>query len=180
MPLGRAWCVALTGLDGHLVAVEADVAQGLPAFTLTGLPDASLHEARDRVRAERPRFRARPETHQQLMTEFLAAVAANDTSRLVAMMKSDVKFVSDGGGKAPAALRVVNTPAEVAQLIMHLAGAKGGPSAMKFVTLNGVPSIWFLDGQGFASVAQFDIEDNLVRAIFIVRNPDKLAHLQMN
>ena len=139
-----------------------------------------VSRARDRVRAERPRFRARPEAHQQLMTEFLAAVAANDTSRLVAMMKSDVKFVSDGGGKAPAALRVVNTPAEVAQLIMHLAGAKGGPSAMKFVTLNGVPSIWFLDGQGFASVAQFDIEDDLVRAIFVVRNPDKLAHLQMN
>lgn len=51
MALGRSWCVALTGLDGHLVAVEADVAQGLPAFTLTGLPDASLHESRDRVRA---------------------------------------------------------------------------------------------------------------------------------
>ncbi|MBI4939639.1 MAG: ATP-binding protein, partial [Actinobacteria bacterium] len=51
MALGRAWCVTLVGLDGHLVAVEADVAQGLPAFTLTGLPDASLNESRDRVRA---------------------------------------------------------------------------------------------------------------------------------
>ena len=51
MALGRSWCVALTGLEGSLVAVEADVAQGLPAFTLTGLPDASLREARDRVRA---------------------------------------------------------------------------------------------------------------------------------
>ena len=42
MALGRAWRVALVGLDGHLVEVEADVAAGLPAFTLVGLPDASL------------------------------------------------------------------------------------------------------------------------------------------
>jgi magnesium chelatase family protein len=43
--------VALSGIDGQVVDVEADVASGLPAFTLTGLPDASLGEARDRVRA---------------------------------------------------------------------------------------------------------------------------------
>ena len=51
MSLGRTQCVALAGIDGHLVDVEADVANGLPAFTITGLPDTSLSEARDRVRA---------------------------------------------------------------------------------------------------------------------------------
>jgi RNA polymerase sigma-70 factor, ECF subfamily len=139
-----------------------------------------VSRARERVRAERPRFRAEPEKHQRLMNEFLAAVTANDTSRLVAMMTSDVRFVSDGGGKAPAALRVVSTPEEVAQLILHLAGAKGGPSAMKFVTANGVPSVWFRDGQGFETLAQFDVDGDKVRAIYIVRNPEKLAHLRMN
>ena len=43
--------MTLSGIDGHVVDVEADVASGLPAFTVTGLPDASLGEARDRVRA---------------------------------------------------------------------------------------------------------------------------------
>jgi magnesium chelatase family protein len=51
MGLGRALSVGLVGLDGHLVRIEADVAQGLPAFVLVGLPDAALAEARDRVRA---------------------------------------------------------------------------------------------------------------------------------
>jgi magnesium chelatase family protein len=51
MGLGRALAVALVGLEGHLVQVEADVAPGLPAFTLVGLPDTALVEARDRVRA---------------------------------------------------------------------------------------------------------------------------------
>ena len=51
MPLAQTWSVALVGLEGHLVEVEADIAQGLPKTTLIGLPDASLSEARDRVRA---------------------------------------------------------------------------------------------------------------------------------
>ncbi len=51
MPLGRCRSVALVGVDGHLVEVEADLAAGLPAFALVGLPDTSLFEARDRVRA---------------------------------------------------------------------------------------------------------------------------------
>ena len=114
------------------------------------------------------------------MTEFLSAVAANDTARLIAIMKSDVRFVSDGGGKAPAALRIVDAPAEVARLVLHLAGAKGGPQAMKFVTVNGVPSIWFRDGQGFETVAQLDIDGGKVCAIYIVRNPEKLAHLNLH
>lgn len=51
MGLGRTLAVALIGLEGHLVEVEADVTQGLPAFIIVGLPDASLVESRDRIRA---------------------------------------------------------------------------------------------------------------------------------
>jgi magnesium chelatase family protein len=49
--LGRALAVAVVGMQGHLVEVEADITSGLPAFTLVGLPDTSLSESRDRVRA---------------------------------------------------------------------------------------------------------------------------------
>ena len=51
MALGRAWSIGLVGLDGHVVEVEADLAAGIPAFVLIGLPDATMQEARDRVRA---------------------------------------------------------------------------------------------------------------------------------
>ncbi|WP_152192905.1 YifB family Mg chelatase-like AAA ATPase [Georgenia satyanarayanai] len=51
MGLARTWSVALVGVEGHLVQVEAHAASGLPAFILVGLPDASLSEARERVRA---------------------------------------------------------------------------------------------------------------------------------
>jgi len=49
--LGRTLAVSLLGLSGHVVEVEAHLAPSLPAFSLVGLPDAALGEARDRVRA---------------------------------------------------------------------------------------------------------------------------------
>ena len=51
MVLGRTRAVSLLGLSGHVVEVEAHLAPSLPAFTLVGLPDTALNEARDRVRA---------------------------------------------------------------------------------------------------------------------------------
>jgi magnesium chelatase family protein len=51
MALGRALAVAIVGMTGKLIEVEADITSGLPAFSLVGLPDASLNESRDRVRA---------------------------------------------------------------------------------------------------------------------------------
>ena len=40
----------LNGITGRIVRVEVDVAPGLPGFTIVGLPDAALSEARERVR----------------------------------------------------------------------------------------------------------------------------------
>lgn len=51
MAVARTLAVALHGIDGALVEIEADLANGLPAFTIIGLPDAALGEAKDRVRA---------------------------------------------------------------------------------------------------------------------------------
>ena len=51
MALARAWAVALTGVTGHLIAVEADLAAGLPGTTVIGMGDAAVTQARDRIRA---------------------------------------------------------------------------------------------------------------------------------
>jgi magnesium chelatase family protein len=49
--LARAFAVAVIGIRGHIVSVEATMMNGTPGLHLVGLPDAALVEARDRVRA---------------------------------------------------------------------------------------------------------------------------------
>jgi len=51
VPLARTHSVALVGVTGHVVEVEADIANGLVGTILVGLPDTALREARDRIRA---------------------------------------------------------------------------------------------------------------------------------
>ncbi|AVV40257.1 YifB family Mg chelatase-like AAA ATPase [Streptomyces sp. ID05-04B] len=51
MGFARTCAVALVGVEGVVVEVQADLEPGVAAFTLVGLPDKSLSESRDRVRA---------------------------------------------------------------------------------------------------------------------------------
>lgn len=46
-----AMSCAILGIAGQPVTVEADVANGLPAFTIVGLTDRAIQEARERVKA---------------------------------------------------------------------------------------------------------------------------------
>jgi magnesium chelatase family protein len=51
MALARTHAMALAGVQGHVVEIEADIENGLPALFLVGLPDTALREARDRIRS---------------------------------------------------------------------------------------------------------------------------------
>src|SRR6266511_2968735 len=47
---GRVLGVAVVGVHGHLINVEAHVGRGLPSLTIAGLPGAAVQDARERVR----------------------------------------------------------------------------------------------------------------------------------
>ncbi|MEK7293483.1 MAG: YifB family Mg chelatase-like AAA ATPase [Nitrospirota bacterium] len=49
--LAKVLSAAVVGLDAYLVEVEVDISGGLPQFSIVGLPDATVRESRDRVRA---------------------------------------------------------------------------------------------------------------------------------
>jgi magnesium chelatase family protein len=51
LALARTHAIALVGVEGHPVEVEADIENGLVTLLLVGLPDTALREARDRIRA---------------------------------------------------------------------------------------------------------------------------------
>src|ERR1700678_402261 len=51
MALARTYSMALAGVEGHVVEIEADIENGLVPLLLVGLPDTALREARDRIRS---------------------------------------------------------------------------------------------------------------------------------
>ncbi len=51
MTLARVKSIALVGLRGEIVEIEVDISDGLPGYSLLGLPDAALLESKERVRS---------------------------------------------------------------------------------------------------------------------------------
>jgi len=49
--LAKVISCAVVGLEGAIVEVEVDISPGLPSFTIVGLPDTAVQEAKERVRA---------------------------------------------------------------------------------------------------------------------------------
>ena len=49
--LAKVFSAGLLGLEAHLIEVEVDIGGGLPRFSIVGLPDATVKESRDRIRA---------------------------------------------------------------------------------------------------------------------------------
>ena len=51
MSLAKVLSLGISGIDGYAVTVETDLSNGLPAFDIVGLPDASVKESKERVKA---------------------------------------------------------------------------------------------------------------------------------
>lgn len=142
--------------------------------------------ARARVREARPRGAIAPPVlpggvdakHEQLMSTFVAAARSGDLRGLTQLLSSDVRAVSDGGGKVAAALNVIEGSDHVARFLVG-AVRKGWREdfSLRFVAINGLPGIILDAPSGPVQTTAFEIEGGVIRALYVVRNPDKLRHL---
>ena len=138
-----------------------------------------LRRARQHVAEMRPRFKASPEQRQQLLTDFLQATATGDLDRLVALLASDAVLHSDGGGKAPAVPNLVHGADRVARALLGgLRKLVPGDLTNRMAQINGDPGIVsYSRGRAF-SVLTLEIDQERIQAVYIVTNPEKLAHLE--
>jgi RNA polymerase sigma-70 factor (ECF subfamily) len=146
--------------------------------------------ARAQVRPLRPRGATAPAArsstidarHSQLMSAFVAATRSGDLNALMQLLASDVRVVTDGGGKAPAALNVLDGPERAARFLVgarRKATCEGRHEdfTLRFAMVNGLPGV-IVDGpEGPLQTAAFEIDGDVIRAVYVVRNPDKLRHL---
>jgi RNA polymerase sigma-70 factor (ECF subfamily) len=141
-----------------------------------------VHRARSHVQAARPRFSASPQAHADLLRRFAEAAQAGDFARIQALFAPDAELVSDGGGKVPSFGRVMAGARRLALLyfaIARRAARDGQEQRLHVVRVNGLPGLArFVDGQ-LESVQTVLVEGGLIRRIYTLRNPDKLARVHM-
>jgi RNA polymerase sigma-70 factor (ECF subfamily) len=146
--------------------------------------------AREHVRALRPRGVTTPPVrpgeidakHAQLMSAFAAATQSGDLNALMQLLASDVRVVTDGGGKVRAALNVVEGADHAARFLIDVTRKRPGAwwrddFRPRFAIINGLPGVIVDAPEGPVQTAAFEIEGGVIRALYVVRNPDKLRHL---
>jgi len=139
-----------------------------------------VHRARVQLKAGRPRFDAPPEAHAELLRRFAQAVQGGNLAQIQALFAPDAALISDGGGKVPSFGRVLESGRRLGLLYFATTRRlrrEGQLQSMQLVRVNGMPGLLrSVDGQ-VESVQTLLAENGLVRRVYILRNPDKLARV---
>lgn len=134
-----------------------------------------VHRAGERVRAQRPPQAVDRAEHRRLVEAFAAAATAGDFAGLRALLADEAELVGDGGGKVQAFGHVLRGGQRLAQLYYALFRRLGAGVQYRPVQVNGQPGLArFVQGR-LESVQAFELREGRIGAVYVQRNPDKLA-----
>ncbi|MFG2308095.1 RNA polymerase sigma factor SigJ [Streptomyces sp. NPDC048566] len=135
--------------------------------------------ARRHVEERRPRYTVDPAERRDLTERFLAAAVDGDLEGLTALLAPDARLVGDSGGLSKAPLRVLESAGKVGRFIVG-AGRKGLPGlTFRLLELNGGIAVLALSGDKPDTVFQLDVTDGRIACVYVIRNPEKLASLEV-
>ncbi|MFD2329149.1 RNA polymerase sigma factor SigJ [Cohnella sp. GCM10020058] len=123
---------------------------------------------------------ASSERCEQLVLRFLHATASGDMKGLLAMLAEDIVLYSDGGGKVSAAVRPITSNARVLAFIQGIISKAGVLGGLRLVKINGQLGFWLTSPlEPFPTLVSLAFKDDRVQEMYVLRNPDKLRHLNL-
>ena len=134
-----------------------------------------FHRARQRLAERQHRHSANHDQRRDLTIRFLAAANEGNMAGLLAVLADDVVAVSDGGGKARAALNPIFGAERVARFIVKTA-VKEPPASIELVEVNGSPGVLMRGENGEVhTIMLLEVVEDRVVTLYALRNPDKLG-----
>lgn len=99
---------------------------------------------------------------------------------LRSLLAADVTVHSDGGGKRPAAMAPIVSVEDVMELHASLARlfAQTASRLVRYAIINGMPGFVTLEADGLLQTTALEIVDGKIAGVYMMRNPDKLRHLE--
>ena len=138
------------------------------------------HRAREHVQARRPRFDVDRNQQREVTERFLAAAGGGDIEGLMSVLAPDVTLLTDGGGKARAALRPITGAGKVARFLVAIAsrpymGIEISEISLEAAEINGSLGTLITGGGRAIAALTMTVSGGRVTAIQLLANPDKLT-----
>jgi len=141
-----------------------------------------LRRAKRRLVERRPRLTGTAESRRAVAEQFAHAFTSGDSEALTALLAKDVGFWSDGGGKATAARRPLAGREQVLNFLIGVRRVADSAGLLPLASLtieevNAEPAVVLRVRQQLESIFVVSVEGVTITGIRVVRNPDKLAHI---
>jgi RNA polymerase sigma factor (sigma-70 family) len=109
-----------------------------------------------------------------IVRDFKRAWEAKDINALIGLLDPDAVSIADGGGIVPAFIDPIEGAERIATLLVEIAGRTPDVQFSER-TVNGQPGLVAERAGEIAAVYAFDVADNRIKHLWIVRNPEKLG-----
>ncbi len=170
-PLERAVFILADLLERDMAEVAAAIERS-PAACRQLLARARAHAGEPKRRYE-----VNPEEGRRIAAAFFEAIRSGEVEPLRLLLAASATLYSDGGGKVAASRNPIEGGERVFRFYEGVA-AKWPKTILNWsgiVAVNGLPGFVTLDSDGILQTVALDIEAGRIAAIYVVRNPDKLA-----
>ena len=137
--------------------------------------------ARKTLQQANPRFHPTESDVSRYVAGFTETARTGSIEPLKQILAADVEFISDGGGKVPAARDVLSGFDMVAGFLVVIAQKFQPPERTRFqpVSVNGEPGLVLVVDGKIEQTMSFALDEHgAINGIYIVRNPDKLSGIE--
>lgn len=135
--------------------------------------------ARGKIKQNKIQHNSTKAEHIEIVSAFFNAIKSGDTNILTSLLKQDVILHVDGGGKAIAALKILNGQQTITTFLVNVVtpniNTKDSEDiTIKYLWFNGSPGFVIFSNSNPVSAFNFEIKNQKINKIHVLRNPDKL------
>ncbi|WP_445479769.1 hypothetical protein ACULLL_05785 [Lysinibacillus irui] len=115
---------------------------------------------------------------EQVISNFVRAIEQGNITQVMDVLREDVVYYADGGGKVTAAIKPIYGATRVKQLLIALTTkflTNQEEYSIMQVEVNGSPGVVIMQEEKVSAVLCFAFEENKIKSIFFIVNPDKLG-----
>ena len=135
-----------------------------------------LTRAKKQVKAESISTTSTPD--HRIVNKYLEVLQRADTTRLIELLNEDITIVSDGGGKATASINPIYGLKNAAAFLSGIYRKFYLQTKSQMASVNHQPALFYSEDGCLRTCFVFDVQNDQIQNIYVIRNPDKLAFLK--
>jgi RNA polymerase sigma-70 factor (ECF subfamily) len=137
-----------------------------------------VSRSRKRVKEDRPRIEVSEAARKELLGRFVQAVMNRDRDSLLSVLAKDARWLSDGGGKAKAAHKIIRGAERVARFALGVLGRNISRLDFREIIVNEEAGLALHSNGQLIAVISIRTDGAKILDVYSVLNPDKLSGLR--